>query len=643
MRNAFTAALMLAGALSAQDWDTSGNSLLQGRYNFRQVVWNVKDSTGDLARSVAITGSIEFNGSGQYRLSATVVDSISPREQSLSLDGFYAISASGYGFLTNPASSGGRVYGGVAQGIFVGSSTEEPLTDLFVAAPAGASALNGRYWVAELNFPSLSVNQVRDAFFQLNANGQGGLATIAATGFIGGGAGVNQNVAGASYSFSGDTGTLNFGGTLSNQNLLAGRRTFFLSPDGNLLFGGSSDGWSFLVGVRALDGEAAASTMDGLYFTAGTDVNTRNLASGEAAVNSYYGASRSSAGSVHGHQRLLTQFRSNASPYDFTYSDSYELDARGQYDDYLGIRHAVGAGGAIRIGYGLRYSPGISVAVRLPDLASDGVFLNPASVVNAASFAPFTQGIAPGELIQFTGRNLAAAEASDSTFPNTLGGVQVRINGRLAPIQSVSPEKITAIVPFGTAEEIARIQVVNETGESNVVTAFVNVSAPGVFTVPAGGSGLADAIHGDGSPVTKDNPARLGETITMRVTGLGTVSPAVPDAAPGPSAPASGAVASTAVFVDGVRAEVSFAGLAPGVVGLYQVTFQVPTGLDPGDLYVDVSGPDAYSTQAAIPVERALGDRTLMPVRQGLRSAAGRGRGLQSVQERVTVGKRRSR
>ena len=56
--------------------------------------------------------------------------------ESGTLTGTYSISASGYGFISNPLSSGDYVYGLVSQqGIFVGSSTESGFNDLFIAAP----------------------------------------------------------------------------------------------------------------------------------------------------------------------------------------------------------------------------------------------------------------------------------------------------------------------------------------------------------------------------------------------------------------------------------------------------------------------------------------------------------------------------
>jgi hypothetical protein len=51
-----------------------------------------------------------------------------------------------------------------------------------------------------------------------------------------------------------------------------------------------------------------------------------------------------------------------------------------------------------------------------------------------------------------------------------------------------------------------------------------------------------------------------------------------------------------------VTATVAYAGLAPTLVGLYQVNVQIPSGITAGDWYLDISGPDSYTSEAIISV-----------------------------------------
>ncbi|HUQ90650.1 MAG TPA: IPT/TIG domain-containing protein [Bryobacteraceae bacterium] len=586
-------------------WDSSGNGLLQGVYNFREVVWLTADNTGNLKRAVSMNGTINFDGAGAYTLQGSVMDSSVGAPQIVSSTGTYVIAASGHGYISSPVNEKGKVFGVVSQGIFVASSTDDPLNDLFIAAPAGSTApddasFNGRYQVVEMNFPSLTAAQARDALFQLNPDGQGGAGTVNVTGYIGAGKATTQTVSGVRYSFSNGAGTLTFGTAANAQTLLAGSRTFYISPDGNFIFGGTATGYNMFAGVRALAEPAKPELLNGLFYQAGVDVDMSALSDGVATLHTYYGSFTASGGTFLGHQRLLSG--SGSDPYDYTYADTYEVRPDGSYEDFLGFRNILGAGGAIRLGFGQEGIPGLSVALKAPAFSGPGVFLNPAGIVNAASLAPFTVGVSRGELISIAGTNLSLETSEDSTFPTSLGGVQVSINGRPAPVRSVSPTALTVLVPYGTTERIARIQVSSGGVESNAVTAFVNTTTPGVFTVPAGGAGYADAVHADGSPVTGGNPAHIGETITFRLTGLGDVSPAVPDGAPGSADAPSLVSASTAVYIGGEKAEVLYAGLAPGLVGIYQMTVIVPPNIGPGDEYLEVSGPDSYTSQVQIAI-----------------------------------------
>ncbi len=625
--------LLFQAQAQSQDtipWDNSGNSQLNGVYNFRQTVWIVGDNAGNLSRTVALYGTITFDGNGNYSLNATVSDSTATGLQSHSLSGSYSISASGLGYMNNPALDKGTVFGMVSQGVFIGSSTEDGINDIFVAAPAGAtppttSSFRGSYWVAEFNFPT-STAQARDALFRINPDGQGSLGTINATGYIGNsGTRISQTVNGALYSFQNGVATLSYGGDLNNQTVIAGNRNLYVSPDGNLIFGGSPAGADMFVGVRALSGPPPPGIFSNLYYQAGVDLDQSQP--NVASLHSYFGALNATADSTIAHQRLLSGFESNA--YDYTYSDPFTLDADATYDDFLGLHYVFGAGGAIRIGFGTETLQGINIALKAPNFSGSGVFLNPAGVVNAASSAPFTAGVSPGLFLSLYGSNLAQSTSVDGTFPTSLGGVQVMINNRPAPLYVVSPSLITAVVPFGTSESVAAIEVTSNGQKSNTVTVFTTLTSPGVFTKPPGGIGYAAALHTtDFSEVTPLNPAKPGETLAVFLTGLGSVSPAVADGTPGPANPTSSAVASLAAYLDGKTVNVSFAGLAPTLVGLYQMNLQIPATVRSGDRYLDIAGPDSYNSEAVIPISGGAVGVTAPFVKEAMSSSRRHGRNL---------------
>jgi hypothetical protein len=96
---------------------------------------------------------------------------------------------------------------------------------------------------------------------------------------------------------------------------------------------------------------------------------------------------------------------------------------------------------------------GISVGLQAPTITpSSTVFIDPTRVQNSASNAPFTAGIAPGELLTLYGQNLAdfhAGSGHSISDYTGLNGVQVTIGGLPAAIYYVSASQISAIVPYG--------------------------------------------------------------------------------------------------------------------------------------------------------------------------------------------------
>jgi uncharacterized protein (TIGR03437 family) len=397
--------------------------------------------------------------------------------------------------------------------------------------------------------------------------------------------------------FSNGGANVSFGGSLSGTNLLAGNKYLYLSADGDFVFGGSPTGWDMIVGVRS----GTTPTYSGQYYQAGVIQDESQLGAGFADLNTFYGSLKALDGGILlAHQRLLSVFNDN--PYDYAYSDSFALKSDGTSDD-SSSHYIFGASGAIRVGIGIPPSLGISVAVQAPPkFEGSGVFIDPTGVVNAASSAPFTTGVSPGELISIYGTNLAAGIQADLSFPFKMGGVEVKVNNRPAPIYFVSPGQISVVVPFGTTEVIAAIQVINNGVASNTVTEYVNLTAPGIFTTPAGGIGPVNAQHQDYSFLTPSNPAQIGDSIALYVSGLGDVAPPVADAAPGPIDPLSRVTNNFAIYIDGQKATIDYMGMAPLLIGYYQVNVRVPAGVRTGSRRVDISGPDFYTSEATMPI-----------------------------------------
>src|ERR1035438_2141841 len=115
----FLIMLAAAGAIQAQSgWDTSGNGMLTGTYYFRQVYYVIGDQYGDLSEAVAIYGNINFDGNGNYTITATPTNFASYVDTSCqcvgkfaAATGTYSIAKSGYGFISSPYVNGDSIYG----------------------------------------------------------------------------------------------------------------------------------------------------------------------------------------------------------------------------------------------------------------------------------------------------------------------------------------------------------------------------------------------------------------------------------------------------------------------------------------------------------------------------------------------------
>jgi uncharacterized protein (TIGR03437 family) len=65
----------------------------------------------------------------------------------------------------------------------------------------------------------------------------------------------------------------------------------------------------------------------------------------------------------------------------------------------------------------------------------------------------------------------------------------------------------------------------------------------------------------------------------------------------------SGNLIFTDTWVCGMKASISFSGLAPGFVGLYQINVEVPSGLKTGNQPVVVEVAGASSNSVLLPVQ----------------------------------------
>ena len=231
-------------------------------------------------------------------------------------------------------------------------------------------------------------------------------------------------------------------------------------------------------------------------------------------------------------------------------------------------------------------------------MAAGKPVIYPGGAVNAAGLVAASQsghGLAPGSIASLFGQNLAASVVSATGYPlqTTLGGTSVIVDGAPAPLFYVSPGQINFQVPSsvpGSYYAYGQISIVVTTaaGSSDPIVADGVAINMMIFALDGSGCGpgaVLNVADGRRSMNSASNSVSPGDFIEIYGTGLGQVYNPPPDGAPALSDPLSKAIeGGGAVFnfnsMDGGLA--TFAGRAPGLVGVDQIDVPVPSDVREG-------------------------------------------------------------
>ena len=608
--------------ITAQTFDTSGTAGLSGPYLFRYVNF-FNDEMGNLTESCSLTGVMLFDGMGGYTLSnAQLYDSLGTNGggSCASLGGgHYGVQSNGMMQLDNPLYAA-TLFGAFSQPVVTASSTEDDYFDLFIAVQAPPSpfsngSLSGTFTVGALDFLNSSVSQARQGWFTMTADGKGNIAPFTVAGSTQASGNVSQSVAASTYALSGTTGgTLTFPGSATDATqVIAGSRTLFVSADGNYVLAGSTAGSDMLFGFRAPAGTVSGTSFNGTYFIAGMDADLSGNCSSTTlyCLDAFYGSINTDGdGNLIWHQRFDDVV--DVSTYDNTFNVPVPTGSNPPFDGTFYYLASANGQAMLSLGSGTQFS--LEIGVQPPAVTpTSNVWIDPVGILNAANNTPITNAYTPGEVVRISGNFGVLSQAAEVLpVPIELGGVRVLVNGQPSPVLFVSPNQIAAIIPYEVAGDyFDTFQVVVNGSPSNSVTVYADNTAPGFFTLNETGLGEATILHANGTMVTDSDPAKPGETVVAYVSGLGAVTPAVNDGAAAPRSPlsASQEFSIGAIYMlldDGVESpqvNMSFAGLAPGSAGLYEVKFTLPrNGLLNGDDSIVFETNEAQNEMATIAV-----------------------------------------
>lgn len=224
--------------------------------------------------------------------------------------------------------------------------------------------------------------------------------------------------------------------------------------------------------------------------------------------------------------------------------------------------------------------------------------INPGGVVALAS--PSTT-IQSGSWATIYGTNLATSTVtSTSSFPASLAGTSVSVNGKPAFLYYVSATQIDFQAPLDTATGVVPVVVTTPNGSatSTVTLAAVapafdlldNRHVAGIILRFDGsgayGGGSYDILGPTGTSLGyRTVAAKAGDILELYAVGLGPTNPAVTPGQPfSGSAPAVDAVT---LLINGTPVTPGYAGISSA--GLFQLNVTVPSGLGSGDVSLAAS------------------------------------------------------
>jgi uncharacterized protein (TIGR03437 family) len=254
-----------------------------------------------------------------------------------------------------------------------------------------------------------------------------------------------------------------------------------------------------------------------------------------------------------------------------------------------GVVQAANAGSPDAVVLKLTVSSGPAIS------AVVGAGLSTPSVKNISANGLFTI-FGAGLTAQGISQGITSADLVNNALPTNLANTCVQGGGTRWGLFFVSPGQINALAgPLPNSGSVP-ISVITNCGTANeIATPAVNVTAAVAapeflyFVANADGQNPVATIQQSGAYVgapgliagASFSPAHAGDVLTSFGVGWGATSSTEPIGTI--AAAAAEVTGSHTLMLGGKTAEVTYAGLTPSFVGLYQVNFVVPSGLSSGN------------------------------------------------------------
>lgn len=260
----------------------------------------------------------------------------------------------------------------------------------------------------------------------------------------------------------------------------------------------------------------------------------------------------------------------------------------------------------VRFEAGTLFADFVANVIPRPAVATGGI--------RDAASGEASEAFAAGQYISIYGAALSPTLKvfSGSELPLSLARVSVSFDNPSQRVSApgrlhfVSGGQINVQIPW-ECTGLATVDMKVSIGEfsSAVQTLRIRAANPAPFEYSEPGSNrrYVAALDGAFNLISSGNPARRGQVAQLYVNGLGPVSRTPGTGEISPSNPLAATIASPEVNIGGRSAQVLFSGLAPGIVGLYQVNVVVPSDAATGndvELTIRQSGVLSRSSRIAV-------------------------------------------
>lgn len=213
--------------------------------------------------------------------------------------------------------------------------------------------------------------------------------------------------------------------------------------------------------------------------------------------------------------------------------------------------------------------------------------------VNAASYTP-NAPLAPDSIVSAFGENLANSDTGQAApslpLPTMLNGTTLQVKDslgitRLAGLFYVGKTQVNYLLPTDTAAGTATVTVTTGAGIVSVGTVQIALVAPGVFAANADGKGpvVGAAVRVKNGVVIGQEPLVRYDPVLQKMVSVPLDVSAEDERVViqiyGTGIRHRSSLTNVTATIGGVNAEVEYAGIAPGYVGLDQVNIVMPRSL----------------------------------------------------------------